>query len=155
MNWVALLSSAVWVDFIFMFVHKFIFKMTNSLSVWYANYGMTAVTSDVLVIVLGVAIAQYLLPTWNLITSSITVQVIHDILFYLFVIRTVPSGQNAVIDLFKRYSAEGSWQILVADSAMIGLTVIGMQVFETMNMDTVVFAGLLAIYALTYLVYTK
>lgn len=155
MNWLALLSSAVWIDLLFLFIHKFVYKMTNSLSVWYSTFGMTAVTSDVLVIVLGVYLAKILLPGMNLVAGSVIVQLVHDILFYLFVIRGTPSGQNAVIDLFKRYSAEGSWQILVADSAMIAGTVIGMQTLETMNTDKVVFLGLLAIYALTYLVYTK
>lgn len=155
MNWLALLSSAVWVDFLFMFIHKFVYPMTNSLSVWYATYGMTAVTSDVLVIVLGVFLAKTLLPGMNLVAASVLVQLVHDVLFYLLVIRTVPFGQNSVIDLFKRYSAEGSWKILLADSAMIALTVKGMETLSDMNSDKVIFLGLLAVYALTYLVYTR
>ena len=83
------------------------------------------------------------------------VQLVHDVLFYFLVIRTVPFGQNSVIDLFKRYSAEGSWQILLADSAMIALTVKGMEALSDMNSDKVIFLGLLAVYALTYLIYTK
>jgi len=155
MNWIALLSSAVWVDLLFLSVHKFIYPMTTSLSVWYATYGMTAVTSDVLVLVLGVALASYLFPLSNLLVFSVIVQLIHDVLFYLLVINPLPAGQNSMIDLFKRYSSEGSWKILVADSAMIALTVLGMESLSTMNVDMVIFAGLFAIYALTYLVHTK
>lgn len=155
MNWIALLSSAVWVDLLFLTVHKFIYPMTTSLSVWYATYGMTAVTSDVLVLVLGVALTSYLFPLSNLLVFSVLVQLVHDVLFYLLIIQPLPAGQNAMIDLFKRYSAEGSWKILLADSSMIALTVFGTQSLSTMDTDFVIFAGLFAVYALTYLVHTK
>ena len=155
MNWITLLSSAVWVDLLFLTIHKFVYPMTNALSVWYANYGMTAVICDVLVLVLGVFLANYFFPTWNLITSAVTVQLIHDILFYLFIIRTLPFGQNSVIDLFKRYAAEGSWKILVADSLMIAGTVLGMDYLSNISTDNTIFLGLFAVYSLTYLVHTK
>jgi len=155
MNWIALLSAATWVDILFMFVHKFIYSMTTSLTIWYATYGMTAVTCDVLVLVLGVALAKFLFPTSNLIMTSVAIQLVHDILFYVGVIVPLPAGQNSVIDLFKRYAYEGGWKILAADSAMIGLTVVGMDYLSELPTDQVIFLGLLAVYTLTYLIYTK
>lgn len=157
MNWIALLSSATWVELIFMFIHKFVYPLSGSLSVWWSPlYGMTAVTSDVLILVLGIFLAKVLLPTWNLVLSSVTIQVIHDILFYLFVILQVPTGQNTVIDLFKKYtSGKNPGLIVVADSIMIGSTVVGMNYLEGLSNNMVIFLGLLAVYALTYLVYTK
>ena len=156
MNWIALLTAAAWVDVIVLVIHNFLFKMTNSLSIWYSTFGMTAVTSDVLILVLGIFLAKILLPTWNLVLSSVTIQVIHDILFYLFVILQVPTGQNTVIDLFKKYtSGKNPGLIVIADSIMIGSTVVGMNYLEELPNNMVIFLGLLAVYALTYLVYTK
>jgi hypothetical protein len=116
---------------------------------------MTAVTCDVLVLVLGVALAKFLVPMSNLIMTSVAVQLIHDILFYVGVIVPLPAGQNSVIDLFKRYASEGGWKILAADSAMIGLTVVGMDYLSDIPTDHMIFLGLLAVYSLTYLIYTK
>ncbi len=158
MNWIALLTAAAWVDVIVLVIHNFLFKMTNSLSIWYSTFGMTAVTSDVLVSVLGIALAKFLVPTAkgiSLVGISVTIQIIHDILFYLGVILPLPVGHNKVIDLFKRYSSEGSWKILLADSLMITGSVLGMEYLETIPRDMVIFIGLLAVYTLTYLVYTK
>lgn len=154
-NWLALLSSATWVELIVMFIYRFIYPMTTSLGIWYTTYGMTAVTCDVLVLVLGVSLAKFLFPTSNLIMSSVAVQLIHDVLFYVGVIKTVPLGQNSVMDLFKRYASEGGFGILAADSAMIASAVVGMDYLSTLPTDYMIFLGLLAVYSLTYLIYTK
>ena len=92
---------------------------------------------------------------WSLVSVSVMIQMIHDILFYLGVISPISIGQNKVIDLFKRYSTEGSWRILVADALMITGSVLGMEYLEGLPRDMVIFAGLFAVYTLTYLVYTK
>ena len=158
MNWLALLTATTWIDLFVVFIHKFVFKMTNSLDVWYSTFGMTAVTSDILIIVLGIALAKFLVPMatgWSLVSVSVTIQMIHDILFYLGVISPIPIGHNKVIDLFKKYSSEGSWKILVADALMVTGSVFGMEYLEKVNTNIVVFLGLLAVYALTYIVYTK
>jgi len=159
MNWIALLSATAWVDLIVVFIQKFLFTMTNSLSVWYSTFGMIAVTSDILINVLGVALAKFIAPTatgWSLVSLSVTIQLIHDILFYIGVIVPLPMGHNKVIDLFKKYSSEGSWKILLADAAMITGSVLGMEYLEKeYSTDQIIFLGLLAVYALTYLVYTR
>ena len=90
-----------------------------------------------------------------LVMLSIVIQLIHDVLFYQLVILGVPSGQNSMIDLFKEYSIENSWKILVADSLMIGSTVILADYLSHLKTSYVSFIGLLGSYALTYIIYTK
>jgi hypothetical protein len=113
----------------------------------------------VLIIVLGISLAQLLFPGisgWNLVGASVVIQVVHDVLFYLGVIQTLPGGQNKVIDLFKRYAAEGSWKIIVADSAMVVSSVLLMEYLDNnVSKEVVSFSGLLALYSLLYIVYTK
>ena len=144
-------AAVLLVDFLTIGLHR-IFNLGNSLTKWYAEFGIIAVISDCLVIILGILIAQMMFPTYPLVLSAIAVQIVHDVLFYLLVIRQVPKGQNKVIDLFKEYAAENSWKILAYDSFMIGSTVLLSQQLNLMKKDLVVFTGLLGAYALTYVI---
>lgn len=150
-------AAVVWIDFFVIVLSKF-YSMTKSLDVWYQQFGIVAVISDCLVIVLGILLAQFINPTSSTSTLAITsiiVQLIHDMLFYVGVIQQVPRGQNSMIDLFKKYSSEGGYKILLADSAMIGGTVYLSDYLTSMSRDKVIFIGLLGVYALTYIIYTK
>lgn len=157
MNLVEIGSAVVWVDFFTILLSK-VFHLGKSLDKWYANFGSVAILSDCLVIVLGILIAQFLAPNVNAITLAgiaIIIQLIHDVLFYYIVILGVPRGQNSIIDLFKDYAVENSWKILVADSAMIGTTVLLADYLSTLKATHTSFVGLLGVYALTYIMYTK
>lgn len=150
-------SSVVWVDFLVILLSKF-FPMTSSLNVWYKQFGIVAVISDCLVIVLGILIAQFINPhasVTGLAITSIIIQIIHDVLFYVGIILPIPKGHNAMIDLFKKYSTEGGYKILLADSAMIGGTVFLADYLKRFDDKIVTIVGLLGVYALTYIIYTN
>ena len=150
-------SAVVWVDFLTIVISK-VFKLGNSLDKWYANFGIVAVMSDCLVIVLGIMIARFIFPNAGLlalIAVAVAVQLLHDMAFYYFVILQVPKGQNSMIDLFKEYSIENSWKILVADSLMIGSTVFLASQLSKIKTVYTSFLGLLGTYAITYIIYTK
>lgn len=149
--------AAAVVDFSTIVLSKF-FNMGKSLDKWYSKFGMTAVLSDVLVIVLGVQLAMFFWPKVGVVYIAIVaicIQIMHDILFYFLVIETVPTGQNEMIDLFKEYASENSWKIVVYDSLMIGTTVFLADFLSKVHESTVNFIGLLTVYALTYIIYTK
>ena len=146
-------AAVVWVDFITLVLHK-IFNLGNSLTKWYSEFGMVAVLSDCLVIVIGILLAKMMFPTYPLVFAAIGVQLVHDILFYLFVILPTPLGQNKMIDLFKDYANENSWKILAYDSLMIGSTVLIAQQLVHTKKSFVTFLGLLGLYGLTYIIYT-
>jgi len=149
--------AAAVVDFATIVLSKF-FNMGTSLDSWYSKFGMTAVLSDVLVMVLGVQLALLFEPkagVFHLLLMAVFIQIVHDILFYFLVIETVPHGQNEMIDLFKDYANENSWKIVVYDSLMIGSTVFLANTLAKINQTSVNFIGLLTLYALTYIVYTK
>ena len=147
-------SAVVWVDFATIVLHK-IFGLGKSLDKWYEHFGILAVISDCLVIVLGILVAKMFFPQYPLVYSAVAVQIVHDILFYIFVILPTPRGQNQIIDLFKEYAVENSWKIVAYDSLMVASTVLLAQQFATMKKRNVTFLGLLGAYALTYIIYTK
>lgn len=157
MNLLHISSAVVWVDFLVILLSKF-FPMTESLKVWYKEFGIVAVISDCLVIVIGILLAQIISPTASvtgLAVTSIIIQVIHDFLFYVGVILPIPKGHNSMIDVFKKYSAEGGYKILLADSAMIGGTVFLGDYLKMFSDKIVTFIGLLGVYSLTYIIYTN
>jgi hypothetical protein len=155
MIWLSLFTAVAWVDFAVILLSKFV-PLTQSLKQWYRDFGVVAVTQDILIIVLGITLAQLLFPGisgMSLVMTAVCIQLIHDILFYVGVIRQVPAGQNKIIDLFKKYAAEGSWQILVADSLMVASSVVLMEYLDAMFTDDQVgFLGVLAVYSLLYII---
>lgn len=150
-------SAVVWVDFIVIALSKVI-PMTKALDIWYQKFGIVAVMNDCLVIVLGILIAQFIHPNASvtvLALTSVIVQVIHDYLFYIFIILGIPKGHNSMMDLFKMYAAEGGYKILIADALMISGTVFLGDYLSDINDNIVIFIGLLGLYAMTYMIYTK
>ena len=147
-------SAVVWVDFATIVLHK-VFGLGKSLDKWYEHFGILAVISDCLVIVLGILVAKMFFPQYPLLYAAVAIQIVHDILFYIFVILPTPRGQNQIIDLFKEYAVENSWKVVAYDSLMVASTVLLAQQFATMKKSNVTFLGLLGAYALTYIIYTK
>lgn len=156
--WAALFAATAWVDFAVIALSK-VFPLTKSLSVWYKEFGVVALGSDILIIVLGIALAMFLVPGASGLTLmgvAVGIQLLHDVLFYVGIIQGVPVGHNRVIDLFKRYASEGSWKILLADAGMVAASVYLMETMEeTLTYDHIVWVGLLAVYSLLYILYTK
>jgi len=150
-------SSVVWIDFLVILYSKY-YSLGQSLDRWYSEFGIVAVLSDCLVIVLGIMIAKFLYPSaelWTLILVALVVQNVHDYLFYVFVIKPIPTGTNRMIDVFKSYSEENSWKILVSDSTMMIGTILLSNLLNDYSVEIQSFTGLLGLYALTYIIYTK
>lgn len=148
--------AAAVVDFATLVASKF-FNLGRSLDEWYARFGMVAVLSDCLVVLLGIQLALLIEPkagVFHLLVMAVCIQIVHDIFFYFLVIQPIPTGQNEIIDLFKRYANENSYKIVLYDSFMIGSTVLLASYFQKLQVPVVHFIGLLTVYALTYIVYT-
>jgi hypothetical protein len=157
MNLLHISSAAVWVDFLVILISRF-YPMTTALDTWYKQFQAVAVINDCLVIILGILLAQFIYPKANVTTLalvSIIIQVIHDSLFYVGVILPLPKGHNVMMDLFKKYAQEGGYKIILADSAMIGSTVFLADHLSNYSFEIVSFIGLLGVYALTYMIYTR
>ena len=137
----------------------------RNLNRWYDLFGLSAVIADVGIIVLGFTIARYIYTSfiypkygWNswMFTGTVVgTQLVHDILFYLAVIQNVAKGNNSMIDVFKEYAAEAGSKILAGDALMmIGSSFLAMTL-KTAPMHLTASAGLIATYALPYLLFTR
>ena len=155
-NLLELGAAVVVVDFVTVLLSKF-FNLGKSLDAWYAKFGLLAILSDCLIIVLGIQLALLIDPTagvFHLLLMAVCIQIFHDMWFYFFVVQPLPRGQNEIIDLFKDYSAENSYKIVIADTLMVSSTVLLAHYFQKLNEQVVAFVGLLGTYALTYIIYT-
>ena len=150
MEIVPLATSVIWVDFFVIVLSKFV-NLGRSLDQWYKTFGIVAVMSDCLIILLGILLTNILFPNANIITFI----VLCVIVFYLFVIKKLDTGENSIIDLFKQYSQENSYNVLIADSLMVIASVLLYTFLKTVSDEKVVFTGLLGAYAMTYIIYTK
>jgi len=98
----------------------------SNINVWYDKFGISAVILDIFIIIIGLIITRYIFFINNFsfspllfIIIAVSVQLIHDYLFYAFVISPTPYGVNNLMDVYKDYAKEGSFKILGADSAMV------------------------------------
>ena len=131
----------------------------SSLKIWYNDFGLSAVIADTLILVLGIMIAQYVYTEYFSKSSPLifllliaVIQLVHDVLFYLFAILGTPKGQNKVMDLFKTYAKELRGKILGGDLAMIlGSTAIAAAA-KSLSQPLFVFLSILAVYTVPYII---
>ena len=151
-----LLNAALLTDLIVIFLSFSVLK-TPSLTLWYKSFGIGAVISDVLILVLGVLLATFIYPylfsKYNLlyfIGVVLLVQMTHDLLFGFFVSRY--QGNSPFIGVFKKYVKEIGARILLVDAAMMISTVLFRELFA-MSAHNDVWAVLL-VYIMPYLVFS-
>ena len=155
MNVSALVVSALIVEF-FVISSVNILQTGRAIYDWYKKFGLVAVLSDVTSVVIGIMLADFIVPHATipkLLAAALVVQVVHDVLFFFAVVRPIPSGTNMLIDIFKQYSAENSYTILFADALIITLSVLLYSVLLK-HTKLLPFLTASALYAITYIIYT-
>ena len=165
-DWLFITIAVIVVEVIVICLVRFCPELFGkSLNVWYNRFKLSAVLADILIIMIGFGISRYIYsefvyPTydWNPIYfTGVTVftQLIHDILFYVGIIRPMPYGQNAMIDVFKEYAEAGGYKILGADSLMVIGSSIGAMLLKSAPLHITVSIGLLSAYVVPYILETK
>ena len=155
MKELSLIVSVIWIDLLFLIISK-TGRFGTIVQKWYKEFGIRAVFSDCLIIILGIYITFYLFPnvsTFELVIYAIMIQIIHDLSLYYFVILQLPTNTNKIIDIFKEYAQENSYKPIIADSAMIGSSILLYKYLEHKNKDLVSFLGFLGFYLITYMIY--
>jgi len=165
-DWGFLLVAAIVVEILVVAITRFFPAFSGKyLNLWYSRFKLTAILMDVTSVMIGFGIARYIYTEyvypkndwnpWYFTALAIVVQVIHDVLFYIGVIRQVPEGQNGVVDLFKKYADVGGWRVVAGDSAIMVGTSVSSMLLKSFPLHGVVFLGLAAAYALPYFMEAK
>ena len=163
-DWFYLVPAVLVVDVIVIFLSKYpgnnpTFKV-NSLNEWYTKFGLSAVASDVLSILLGLMVTRYIYTTLNLknpllfLLILVLFQLAHDIFFYTQVILKLPKGHNQMIDVFKSYADENGAKVLVADAAMMVSSAVLASLLKSSQGHVTIATLLISLYSMTSLIYT-
>ena len=110
-SYLPILNGSIAADLVILFIVYYTpYFDSFFLKTWYETYRLSAVIADVLILVIGFIITRAIFTyygwSWNFylfLGTILVVQIIHDILFYLFFMN-VPKGVNNMLDLFKKYA---------------------------------------------------
>jgi hypothetical protein len=150
--------------FIIFFTRFFPNTVGIALNEWYTKFKMTALLSDVLLILLGFIVARYVYTTWitprygwNIwifLAVLVAVRMLHDMILYVAVILPIPIGHNEMIDVVKQYSKGGPKNIVSDAFVMIASALLACY-YKSEPVHVVVTASVLALYNAIYMIYTK
>jgi len=153
------------VDVVVLFLARY-FKIGGKyLNEWYDKYHILAVISDVMIIFIGFIIARYLYTTfffdkfgWNVVyflLLLVIIQVLHDILFYVGVIRNMSKGENDMIDTFKLYAEDLGAQIIGGDALLMLMSGLVAMLYKYAPFHITSSIIALIVYMLPYAIYTR
>ena len=153
------------VDVVVLFLARYFKVGGKYLNEWYDNYHILAVISDVMIIFIGFIIARYLYTTfffdkfgWNVtyfLILLVIIQVLHDILFYVGVIRNMPKGENDMIDTFKLYAEDLGAQIIGGDALLMLSSALVAMLYKYAPFHITTSITALIAYMLPYILYTR
>jgi hypothetical protein len=164
-DWWFILPAILFVDVVVIFLARF-FPETfgKSINIWYDEFGLAAVLSDVGIIAIGIAIARYIYTyffmehegwsIWYFTTLALVIQLVHDVAFAYGVVEKIPKGHNSMIDVFKMYISGGS-KILLADAAMVAASIGIAATLKNYDYHYTSSGFLVTAYALSYILFTN
>ena len=160
-DYLFILNGAIITDIIVILLFIFGLIKSKVLKEWYTKYHINAVIADVLIIVIGIILTRLFYPfifgkdkfsLFYFIILAVIIQVIHDILFYIF-FTNVPVGYNKMIDTFKDYAKENSYKAIIADSLMIISTSLIASFLASQSINFNIIVLITSIYVIVYLIY--
>lgn len=153
------------VDVVVLFLARYFKVGGKYLNEWYDNFHILAVMADVMIIFIGFIIARYIYTTfffdkfgWNAVYFLIllgVIQVLHDILFYVGVIRNMPKGENDMIDTFKKYAEDVGGKIIGGDALLVLMSGLVAMLFKYAPFHITTSVTALIVYMLPYILFTR
>ena len=166
--WLAFLTGLFVVECILLFTFRTFPKFWgNTINVWYDNYGLVAILLDVLIVLIGFWITQWLygklfgeeekqFKLWKFILLFLAVQIIHDILFYILIIK--PSkGSNTILELLQNYGKKHGALTIAGDSLMVVLAILFTYFLldNDLEFGSYIIILLVSVYLIGYLLFQK
>ena len=157
-DYLPIINGCVTADLIIIFlVFHGVFR-SKYLKKWYINFQLSAVLADILILVIGIIIARFFYKylfnefnIWKFTGLAVVIQIIHDILFYLF-FNSLPRGYNYMLDFFKDYAKEVGSRSIVGDSFMMILACLLSSHFATYSLNSNIIALVFSLYFVPYLI---
>ena len=157
-NYLPILNGCICSDIIIIFLLYNGFFNSIFLKKWYKKYQLSAFIADVLILVIGIIITRYLYKyffvsfnIWKFTGLALIIQIIHDILFYLF-FASVTRGYNEMLDFLKDYAKEVGNGAILGDSFMMIIACLLSSFFATYSLNTNIIILIIATYFIPYLI---
>jgi hypothetical protein len=158
-DYLPLFNSVLITDLFVIFLLNTKVIQSHVLRQWYSQYNLSAVIADVLIILIGLIITRAIyyyvfekFSIFNFVILAVIVQIIHDILFYVF-FTNIPRGINKMIDTFKDYANEVSYKAILADSGMMIMSCLVASYLVNKNTNINIIVLISFLYLLPYLLY--
>ena len=169
LTFIHFLTATALIELCMLSLFKFTKQSSTTINNWYGNLGWTAIILDVLSILIGFYIAKfmyhylrenkYISKKHELIKYLVillSVQILHDFLFYFLVINPTPIGVNRVIDEFKEYATFYQTKAVVADSLIyLSITPILYYYIQYQSNAVNTFTTIVCFYLTSYLLHQK
>jgi len=144
LNFLHFLTTSCIIEVFILILFKFTKQTSPAIINWYGNLGWTAIILDILSLMIGFYLSKFIY------------QIVHDFLFYFFVINPSPKNMNRVIDEFKEYAKHYGTKAVKADSLMyIASTPILYYIIKEQKTSTNTFISIVSFYVLGYLLHQK
>lgn len=161
-EYIPIITSNIIADLIIIFItFSGMLYVSKPLLDWYKKYRLSAMIADILIGVIYLLIARYIAYYFRLNLSlfqfgvlAVGVQIFFDFLFYLL-FSVIPVGQNDMLDLFKKYAKDVSYNALLGDSILVLLGVIISAWLKTKSFDYNMMALLISSYLVPYIIWMK
>jgi len=136
-----------------------------SLNTYFDTFGLEGALANTSFVVILFHIARWAYTTfyavgekaWSpfvFVSMLISLQIIHDLIFYNAVLKSIPAGKNEMIDALKRYAAENGSRALTGHvGILIFISIIAMFLKESSTLFTLLLV-VVSLYALPFLLNT-
>lgn len=126
---------------------------------WYRKFNLNAILFDSCVLFITLLATRFvyslMFSRFHLVLFmmvAVVVQILHDFLFYLFLL-SVPKGFNRITDYMKKYSKEEGVYALVIDAALIAFAVLLSSHFAAYSLNIQIILLILTLYFVPYMLY--
>ena len=152
----------------------FLFRFTKTpfsgpyINRWYTNLRWSAIILDITIFIIGFYLAKYVYSYLlrkkiisdknsirNYLLILLTIQIIHDILFYKLIIQKSKKGMSPVMDEFKHYSKGAGINAIAGDSFMYLLSIPVLLQVSKLQTQEIQVLSTFCLYLLGYFVYQK
>ena len=153
--------SDLWIMFFIFYTKEDKYGSWNILRDWYKKYQLGAVLADVTILIIGFMLTRFIILILKIksnififIGLFLVLQIIHDILFYLFFMN-LPKKTNAMIDFFKLYAKEASYKAIIGDSIMVVVAYVAALLFSKLSVNLNIILLTVMLYVTPFFLNTK
>jgi len=161
-DYLPILNGCINADLLIMFMlfHGILFK-SNYLKKWYTTFTLSACLADILILVIGIILARLVyhfffsgFSIWNFTGLAVSIQIIHDLLFY-YLFSITPIGYSFILDFFKKYAQEVSYRAILGDSFMMIAACLLSSYFAGLNTNMNIISLIVSLYFIPYILYME